>query len=172
MDDLISRQAVIDGVLELNTEHRVSWQDAVIDMVDALPSAQPNLQPTCNQLATDCISRQAAIDAADRSDYTGLAVEDVKKVTDEVVKELKQLPSAQPYTEEEIQKMQDLEQAELDKAFELGQQDAQPEIIRCKDCRHSEHWYGDKRRCFLWHKTGIDVFEDGYCNYAERRTDV
>jgi len=25
--------------------------------------AQPNLQPTCNQLATDCISRQAAIDA-------------------------------------------------------------------------------------------------------------
>ena len=26
--------------------------------------AQPNLQPTCNQLATDCISRQAAIDAA------------------------------------------------------------------------------------------------------------
>ncbi len=44
----------------------------------------------------DCISRQAAIDAADRADYTGLAVEDVKKVTDEVVKELKQLPSAQP----------------------------------------------------------------------------
>lgn len=29
------------------------------------------------------------------------------------------------YTEDEIQKMQDLEQAELDKAFELGQQDAQ-----------------------------------------------
>ena len=26
-------------------------------------SAQPNLQPTCNQLATDCISRQQAIDA-------------------------------------------------------------------------------------------------------------
>lgn len=24
---------------------------------------QPNLQPTCNRLATDCISRQAAIDA-------------------------------------------------------------------------------------------------------------
>ena len=44
----------------------------------------------------DCIDRQAAIDAADRADYTGLTVEDVKKVTDEVVKELKQLPSAQP----------------------------------------------------------------------------
>ena len=44
----------------------------------------------------DLISRQQAIDAADRADYTGLAVEDVKKVTDEVVKELKKLPSAQP----------------------------------------------------------------------------
>ena len=45
----------------------------------------------------------------------------------------------------------------------------QPEIIRCKDCKYSEHWYRDKRRCFLWHETGIDVFEDGYCNYAERK---
>lgn len=44
----------------------------------------------------DAISRQAAIDAADRADYTGLAVEDVKNVTDEVVKEIKKLPSAQP----------------------------------------------------------------------------
>ncbi len=34
-----------------------------------------------------------AIGAADRADYTGLAVEDVKKVTDEVVKELKNVPS-------------------------------------------------------------------------------
>ena len=46
---------------------------------------------------------------------------------------------------------------------------AQSEIIRCKDCKHSEHWYRDKRRCFLWHETGIDVFDDGYCNYAERK---
>ena len=44
----------------------------------------------------DLIERQKAIDAADRADYTGLAIEDVKKVTDEVIKELKQLPSAQP----------------------------------------------------------------------------
>lgn len=44
----------------------------------------------------DTISRRAALDAADRADYTGLAIEDVKKVTDEVIKELKQLPSAQP----------------------------------------------------------------------------
>lgn len=45
----------------------------------------------------------------------------------------------------------------------------QTEIVRCKDCRHSEPWYGDKRRCFLWAEDGIDVFEDGFCNYAKRR---
>ena len=47
-------------------------------------------------MENDLISRQAAIDAANRADYRGLTLEDVKKVTDEVVKELKQLPSAQP----------------------------------------------------------------------------
>lgn len=44
----------------------------------------------------DLISRQGAINAANRADYRGLAVEDVKKVTDEVVKELKKLPPEQP----------------------------------------------------------------------------
>lgn len=42
-------------------------------------------------------------------------------------------------------------------------------VVRCKDCKHSEHWYGDKRRCFLWHEDGIDVFETGYCSYGERK---
>lgn len=42
-------------------------------------------------------------------------------------------------------------------------------LIRCKNCVHSTEWYGQKRRCFLWHEDGIDVWEDGYCNYADRR---
>jgi hypothetical protein len=46
---------------------------------------------------------------------------------------------------------------------------AQPEIIRCKDCKNSEHWYRDKRRCFLWAEDGIGVFDDGFCSYAERK---
>lgn len=45
------------------------------------------------------------------------------------------------------------------------------EIVRCEDCKYSEHWYGDKSRCFLWSKTGIDFFEDGYCSYGKRRED-
>ena len=43
------------------------------------------------------------------------------------------------------------------------------QVVRCKDCKHSEHWYRDKARCFLWHEEGIDVFENGYCSYAERK---
>ena len=41
MSDLISRQNAIDAMLNLSAEHRVSWKDAVIDALDALPSAQP-----------------------------------------------------------------------------------------------------------------------------------
>ena len=44
MDDLISRQAVIDTLLDLQVEHRVSWKDAVLDMIMDLPSAQPEPQ--------------------------------------------------------------------------------------------------------------------------------
>ena len=45
------------------------------------------------------------------------------------------LPSAQPYTEAEIQKMQELEQAQLDKAYELGRQSVQPEPLTDKEQR-------------------------------------
>lgn len=47
----------------------------------------------------DLISRQEVIAVADAADYVGLSVEDCKKVTDEVVKGLRQLPSAQPAIE-------------------------------------------------------------------------
>lgn len=45
--------------------------------------------------------------------------------------------------------------------------DAVP-VVRCKDCKHSELWYSDRRRCFLWCETGNSVFDDGYCSYGER----
>lgn len=54
----------------------------------------------------DSIAREQAIYAADSTDYTGLAIEDVKKVTDEVIKALKRLPSAEP------------------------------EIVHCRECKH------------------------------------
>ena len=62
--------------------------------------------------------------------------------------------------------------SELDMAIAtlVNSPSAEPEIIRCKECKHSEQWYR-KCRCFLWSETGIGVFEDGFCNYAERRSD-
>ena len=88
-----------------------------------------DLQPTCNQLATDSISRQAAIDAFTyKWDGMVTSVFDV----------LKELPSAQP------------------------------EIIRCKDCRwYLEDEYGGW--CTEVHESPAE--ENGYCNYAERKTD-
>lgn len=35
--------------------------EPAFDMAIEALKAQPNLQPTCNELATDCVSRQAAI---------------------------------------------------------------------------------------------------------------
>ena len=49
---------------------------------------QPNLQPICNQLATDCISRQDAIDA--------LSIYGDKLTLDNVAERIYGLPSIQP----------------------------------------------------------------------------
>ena len=43
------------------------------------------------------------------------------------------------------------------------------EVIRCKDCKNSEPWYGDRRRCLLWTESGVSVWDVGFCNYAERK---
>lgn len=67
--DLIDRKAAIDALtLYIHNMDRVigtgklsmdDCRDAAESVIEDLPSAQPDLQPTCNQLATDCISRQA-----------------------------------------------------------------------------------------------------------------
>ena len=50
MSRYIDQDKVIDAVLELDTTHRVSWRDAVVDMIDAMPSA--DVQPVV--LCKDC----------------------------------------------------------------------------------------------------------------------
>ena len=56
--------------------------------------AQQNLQPTCNQLATDTISRQAAIDALDKR-FDNIPMEQTTEIL-QLRRDLRQLPSAQP----------------------------------------------------------------------------
>lgn len=70
-------------------------EELVGDVSEAIQMAVNALKRSETPNNSDVISRQAAIDAADRADYRGLTVEDVKKVTDEVIKELKKLPSMQ-----------------------------------------------------------------------------
>ena len=142
-------------------------------------------------MKNDLISRQAAIDALDEIRHAlreidipsptvpeyiehHEQIQSVWKLLDKKQKELYVMPSAQPYTDEEIQKMQDIEQAQLDKAYEIGKADAMAEIIRCRECRH--YTFADNRafgfpakRC-EW--TGFeDVDDDDFCSRAERRED-
>ena len=119
--------------------------------------AQPNLQPSCNHLATDTISRQAAIEAL-RTCY------DTETITmdngdeyinyGDAVGEIEQLPSAQP------------------------------EIIQCKDCKHwipydwmfSEVWQSKNIADYPEDEIGCNCCDmamkaNDFCSRAERRTE-
>ena len=64
MSDLIDRDFIksLGGKCIAYRDEKTNELFPIIG-IDALPSSQPDLQLTCNQLATDCISRKAAIDA-------------------------------------------------------------------------------------------------------------
>ena len=75
---------------------------------------------------SDLISRREAIEAADRTDCRGLALEDVTQVTDEVVKELKKLPSAQSQPNwipcsKRLPNFEEHDQDYVDGYYELGE---------------------------------------------------
>lgn len=61
-----------------------------------------------------------------------------------------------------------------DLGYEFGEEpSAQPEIIRCKDCKHRNRYrfppqYDERDYCEKHEKV---VREDCYCSWAERRTE-
>jgi hypothetical protein len=83
----------------------------------------------------DLIDRAMAIDALDKR-FDSIPMEQTTEIL-QLRKDLRELPSAQPYTDEEIQKMQDIEQAQLDKAYEMGKADA----LRWIPCSEKEAEY-------------------------------
>lgn len=116
---------------------------------------------------SNLIDRQAAIDAICRDgvrlERGGALMITISTAKQWAVDLLDKLPSAQPYTDEEIQKMQEIEQAQLDKAYEMGKADAVAEIIRCRDCKLRDTEYCNMAHGFMGMK------DDDYCSYAERR---
>lgn len=116
---------------------------------------------------SDLIERQAAIDALDNIQIPRNA--SWYPYYQQALTAVSKLPSVHPtYTDAEIQKMQDMEQAEIEKAFDLGREDAMAEIVRCKDCR----WQKDQSGSTAWLPCRVLVTpDDFYCGRAERRTD-
>ena len=113
MNDLISRQAAIDALMEQFKRNTPVAIRAKLT-VEGVPSAQleliaqgayvrgfeqgmtqgmldAKLQQTCNQLATDCISRQAAIDMIEKY-FNGLPI----AVHYDMIAMIHRLPTAQP----------------------------------------------------------------------------
>lgn len=80
----------------------------------------------------DLISRKVAIKAIEslQDCYNGFSDTFDKAC---IIGVLDELPSAYPYSDAEIQKMQDLEQAQFDKVYQIGyeegKKDAQPEPL-------------------------------------------
>lgn len=87
--------------------------DDVCEMARALRLGTPLEQQPCE----DCISREAV----EKVTWEEPSYDDALNVLTEVRDKVRALPSVKPkFTDEEIQKMQELEQAQLDKTYELG----------------------------------------------------
>ena len=97
---------------------------------------------------SDLISRQAAIDAIEFGITYAKAI---NKETGEV-KELFQASN------DELRKAED-------RIKQLPS--AQPEIIRCKDCKYNTY----SKKCLQPDSFFLVPADDFYCGYAERRTD-
>ena len=174
MEDQIRRSDVIDalhgyfdGMLETDT---ICPKD-LYNLIETLPSAQPETHEKRTEThACDLISRNKAIRwVKTECNPYGQPTLDYESGI-KVIEHLERMSSAQPYTEEEIQAIQDLEQAQLDKAYQIGVeeglQSAQLGIIRCKDCKH---WKFD-HTCHE-HSLVSPMMANDFCSRAERRTD-
>lgn len=143
--DVISRQDAIDTVYTLydddcfhESERDIGWNNAINNSVRKLKCLPPAKEESELGENDELVRRQDAIDAIEKN-----------KFSEEYCKEhnidfsinvsmakiaLESLPSAQPYTDKEIQKIQDLEQAEIQKAYDLGKLDAMEEMPKWIPC--------------------------------------
>ena len=85
---------------------------------------QETLQNLTKPNKSDLISRQAAIDALYDKGLSMTAWGELLAMKwSDIQTCIELLPSAQPFTEEQIQTMQEIEAAQIEKAYELGKAD-------------------------------------------------
>lgn len=188
MRDLIDRAVAIDMANDMYQGLNIvqaSYSDigrALVKFLNLVPSAQPTQPNTPNTLESlDCISRQAAIDAAKEELDSGTFYDIPSKI--------ESLPSAQPESTilKAIEKIKEVGCDEIIFMPKHGMKawdengveytmtpSAQPEIIRCKDCKHYE--FADNRAfgmpvkyCDWFGFEDVDDYD--FCSRAERRTD-
>ena len=136
------------------------------DSYDALlPSAQPELTQNLHNACTDLISRQEVIKLLDEAwvdghEYQGWLHDEVNR-----------LPSAQPepHYDEWCTDCKEYDHERYccprwNRVIRETLKGAQPEIIRCKDCR----WNDGVAYCEMHFR---DVKGDDFCSWAERGTD-
>lgn len=100
LDENLKFDGLIDG------DKEVDLHEMIFDLCEMLE------QQTCE----DAISREDALMA-----LTGEWTESRDEILSLAIRRIRTLPSVNPqYTEDEIQKMQELEQAEIQKAYEFG----------------------------------------------------
>lgn len=190
----MTKQEIIDYMYKNHVQGDFKIEEMAEDL------AKPDLQPTCNNLATDTISRQAAIDAVEFGITYAKAIDvntgDSKELFKEgndalrkAVERLKDLPSAEPKTSSngsitcmKPENTHDRTMGDLIRIEEMAEDLTQPEIIRCKDCKHwmpydwmfSEVWQSKNMEDYPEDEMGCDCCDmnmgaDDYCSRAELR---
>lgn len=109
---------------------------------------------------SDLIERDIAIDAVKR---LSLGETDATRFAMRIGDYLERMPSAQLDLSEYSEKL-------WRAAYERGKKEAQPDIVRCKDCKyHDENW---RRVSPMWLPCmDMRMGSNWYCGYAERRED-
>ena len=173
-NDCISRQAAIELIERMKPYHQEA--DDIAEMIANMPSAQTELTQNLHNACTDLISRQEVIKLLDEAwvdghEYQGWLHDEVNR-----------LPPAQPKPCEDAVSRADAFNAINDYVNTVGVLDgyadtqevlrivkrlpsAQPEIIRCRDCKkcqidsiYHDYWCDGRK-----------VWKDHYCGYAERK---
>lgn len=120
--------------------------DDCYDITEYQEAKAMAIEALAQQPCDNAINREEAIRIAEQGQIQGFEWQ---------LKKLCTLPSVKPkFTDDEIQKMQELEQAQLEKAYELGKAEIQP----CEDCVNRT--------------AAIDVVHKYFVNYLKLNDDI